>query len=161
MGCGGQLTGINGSLTSPNYPGNYTERISCRWTITVPSRRVVTITFTDLNIIGTGDCNRGYVEVFNGINDSSPSFGRYCGNVSLLFIYVIYFIFEWNLRQFLFCLSVRKKYLLPCNCVCLYQKNFSHCNTVRAIKNVFDIFMSFLYTTIDNLSVINLKRHIT
>lgn len=82
MGCGGQITGINGSFTSPNYPGNYTERHSCRWTITAPARRVITVSFAAINILGSPDCNRAYVEVHNGYTDSSPSFGKYCGNVS-------------------------------------------------------------------------------
>jgi hypothetical protein len=84
MGCGGNITGINGSLTSPNYPGNYSERHTCRWFITAPARRVITITFTNINILGSPDCNRAYVEVHNGYMDGSPSFGKYCGNVSLI-----------------------------------------------------------------------------
>ena len=82
MGCGGQITGINGSFTSPNYPGNYTERHSCRWTITAPARRVITVSFAAIDILGSPDCNRAYVEVHNGYTDLSPSFGKYCGNVS-------------------------------------------------------------------------------
>ncbi|XP_061178089.1 cubilin-like [Saccostrea echinata] len=80
MGCGGNISGINGSLTSPNYPGNYTERHSCRWFITAPARRVITVRFADINILGSPDCSRAYVEVHNGNTDVSPSFGKYCGN---------------------------------------------------------------------------------
>ncbi|XP_021357124.1 cubilin-like [Mizuhopecten yessoensis] len=80
MGCGGNITGINGSLTSPGYPGNYTERHSCRWLITVPGRRVVSATFTDLNLIGSPDCNRDSVAVYNGNSEQQPIFGQYCGN---------------------------------------------------------------------------------
>lgn len=80
MGCGGDIVGINGSITSPNYPGNYTERHSCRWLITAPARRVITVYVVNINILGSPDCNRAYVEIHNGYLDSSPSFGRYCGN---------------------------------------------------------------------------------
>ncbi|XP_052697133.1 cubilin-like isoform X2 [Crassostrea angulata] len=80
MGCGGDIVGINGSITSPNYPGNYTERHSCRWLITAPARRVITAYVVNINILGSPDCNRAYVEIHNGYLDSSPSFGRYCGN---------------------------------------------------------------------------------
>ncbi|XP_069122184.1 cubilin-like [Argopecten irradians] len=80
MGCGGNITGINGSLTSPGYPGNYTERHSCRWLITVPGRRVIRATFSDLNLIGSADCNRDSVTVYNGNSEQQPIFGRYCGN---------------------------------------------------------------------------------
>ena len=77
------MTGINGSLTSPGYPNNYTERHSCRWTITVPARRVVTVTFTDMNLIGSANCRRDAVSVYNGPTDTSPILGHYCGNVSI------------------------------------------------------------------------------
>ncbi|KAJ8306835.1 hypothetical protein KUTeg_014919 [Tegillarca granosa] len=79
VGCGGNITGINGSLTSPGYPGNYTGSQTCKWLVTVPARRVVTATFTNMNLIGTENCDRHYVQVFNGNSESSPQFGQYCG----------------------------------------------------------------------------------
>jgi len=89
MGCGGNITGINGSFTSPSYPGNYTERHSCRWLISVPARRVIIMTFTDLNLIGSPDCNRDYVEAYNGDSDRAPVLGRFCGNVNIMIVEII------------------------------------------------------------------------
>ena len=33
--CGGNLTGLEGEITSPNYPNHYDNLMECRWLITV------------------------------------------------------------------------------------------------------------------------------
>ena len=35
--CGGDYSGLNGTISSPNYPSNYTNNVGCGYTITVPS----------------------------------------------------------------------------------------------------------------------------
>ena len=80
VGCGGNITGINGSFTSPGYPGNYTSASTCIWKIQVPARRVVTIVFTDMR--NGENCGTDYVLVYDGDNDLTNQFGRYCGGVS-------------------------------------------------------------------------------
>ena len=84
IGCGGNITGINGSLTSPGYPGNYTQASVCNWLIQVPARRVITLTFTDMRMFDPVNCATDYVIVYNGNSDVFPStqFSRYCGGVS-------------------------------------------------------------------------------
>ncbi|KAL3836256.1 hypothetical protein ACJMK2_021695 [Sinanodonta woodiana] len=80
VGCGGTLTGINGSLTSPGYPGNYTTGTTCTWLIQVPARRVIRLTFTDMRMFDPVNCGTDYVELYNGISDSAQIFSRYCGD---------------------------------------------------------------------------------
>eukprot|EP00794_Sanderia_malayensis_P016911 gene16911-18617_t len=41
---------LNGTIASPNYPGNYASNTKCTWTINVPSSMVVSFTFLDLDI---------------------------------------------------------------------------------------------------------------
>ena len=82
MGCGGNITGINGSLTSPDYPSNNTLQQTCRWLISAPARRTLTIRFTNMNVFGTPECNTNYVEIYNGVSEASPKFSRYCSSVS-------------------------------------------------------------------------------
>mgnify|MGYP000122601394 FL=1 len=84
VGCGGTLTGINGSLTSPGYPGNYTSASTCSWLVQVPERRVVTMTFTDIRMFDAVNCETDYVIVYNGDSDVAPQFSRFCGPVSTL-----------------------------------------------------------------------------
>ncbi|KAL5010260.1 hypothetical protein ScPMuIL_012565 [Solemya velum] len=80
VGCGGNMTGINGSLTSPGYPGNYSNQAVCTWLITVPARRVVTVSFTDMRVSGSTNCDTDYVQVYNGDSERSMTFGRHCGS---------------------------------------------------------------------------------
>ena len=82
VGCGGNITGINGSLTSPGYPNNYTSASVCNWVIRTPARRTITLTFTDMTMIDPVNCATDYLIVYNGDTDTSPMFGRYCGDVS-------------------------------------------------------------------------------
>ncbi|XP_070174131.1 cubilin-like [Littorina saxatilis] len=78
QGCGGQLTGINGSLTSPNFPGNFSDVAQCVWTISVPARRSLRLSFTYFATPGQSDCVNNYLEVFNGPTVSSPTLGQFC-----------------------------------------------------------------------------------
>ena len=61
-----QITGEGGSFSSPGYP--YPSRGTCGWYITVPSGKLVKLTFLDFD----GYCNRNYAEVFdepNSVNE--------------------------------------------------------------------------------------------
>ncbi|KAH3692443.1 hypothetical protein DPMN_194284 [Dreissena polymorpha] len=80
LGCGGNITGINGSFTSPGYPGNYSEASTCTWLVRVPARRVIVFTFTDMRMLDTVNCATDYVIVFDGDSDTADQFGRFCGD---------------------------------------------------------------------------------
>ncbi|XP_030236206.1 ST14 transmembrane serine protease matriptase a [Gadus morhua] len=68
MKCGGALSAAGGTFTSPNFPNYYPPNTVCVWTITVPSGKWISLTFTQffLNEPGQGNskkCNKDYVEV--------------------------------------------------------------------------------------------------
>ncbi|CAL8334186.1 unnamed protein product [Boreogadus saida] len=68
MTCGGALSAAGGTFTSPNFPNYYPPNTVCVWTITVPSEKWISLTFTQffLNEPGQGNskkCNKDYVEV--------------------------------------------------------------------------------------------------
>ena len=83
-GCGGpsHLTGKSGNLTSPNFPRQYNENTICEWTISVPIKRLVQLTFVDFDIEGERNCNYDSVEVRDGLLSYSPLLGKFCGNQS-------------------------------------------------------------------------------
>ena len=87
LGCGGNITGINGSLTSPGYPTNNTLPQTCRWLISTPAGRTITVRFSLLNVFGTPRCETSYVEVYNGRSEASPKFSRYCSSVSIQLVH--------------------------------------------------------------------------
>ncbi|XP_075956494.1 ST14 transmembrane serine protease matriptase a [Anarhichas minor] len=66
--CGGQLTGEKGTFTSPNFPNYYPPRISCQWSIQVPTGKAVKVTFKKFLLSEPGqeeikDCRKDYVEI--------------------------------------------------------------------------------------------------
>ncbi|XP_076002095.1 ST14 transmembrane serine protease matriptase a [Genypterus blacodes] len=68
LACGGQLRGVSGTFTSPNYPNYYQPRIVCEWNIEVPTGKVVKITFSKFLLAEPGqekgtDCRKDYVEI--------------------------------------------------------------------------------------------------
>lgn len=61
--CGGDLNAPSGTISSPNYPNLYPHNRLCRWKITVPQGRRVTLTFNDLRLEDHNSCTFDYVEV--------------------------------------------------------------------------------------------------
>uniref|UniRef100_A0A8C1I6Q0 Cubilin (intrinsic factor-cobalamin receptor) n=1 Tax=Cyprinus carpio TaxID=7962 RepID=A0A8C1I6Q0_CYPCA len=79
--CGGDLNAPFGTISSPNYPNLYPHSRVCRWRITVPPGRRVTLTINDLRLEEHGTCMFDYVEVINGLTPSAAHLGRLCGTV--------------------------------------------------------------------------------
>ncbi|XP_074049030.1 cubilin [Macrotis lagotis] len=77
-GCGGDIYGHSGTITSPNYPNANFHREVCEWRITVPEERRVTLTFSELRFEYNQSCDREYLTVFNGIRSNSPQLERLC-----------------------------------------------------------------------------------
>ncbi|KAI4891399.1 hypothetical protein NFI96_026095 [Prochilodus magdalenae] len=75
--CGGKLTGLNGTFTSPGYPSHYPPQIQCVWDIEVPEEKHVKVTFTKFSMHEpqqtSHHCPKDYLE----INDN-----RMCGEKS-------------------------------------------------------------------------------
>ncbi|XP_056391195.1 astacin-like metalloendopeptidase isoform X1 [Hyla sarda] len=64
-GCGGNLSGPEGVITSPNYPNNYPNNAYCHWNITTNTR--FRVTFTDFDIESESyNCLFDKLRIFNG-----------------------------------------------------------------------------------------------
>ena len=81
-GCGGILTGINGTFSTPGWPGfYYSLNYNCTWIIDVADQTnaAVDISFNDpFGIHGRDPCRTDYVDVFDGVGESAQSLGRFC-----------------------------------------------------------------------------------
>jgi hypothetical protein len=82
ISCGGRLTEVSGSFHTPDWPLRYpTEDFVCEWVIDIENTTdsVIEITFNELyGINGRDPCPTDYVEVLDGVEDSSPSLGKHC-----------------------------------------------------------------------------------
>ncbi|CAG2107294.1 unnamed protein product, partial [Medioppia subpectinata] len=74
------LTGNSGQIASPGYPHDIRPQDSVfSWTITVPQYKYISITFTELALQTTYTECSSYVSLLDGIGESAPELGRYCG----------------------------------------------------------------------------------
>ena len=80
--CGWRLTEVSGSFHTPDWPLSYpTEDFICEWVIDIENTTdsLIEITFNEpYGINGRDPCPTDYVEVLDGVEDNSPSLGKYC-----------------------------------------------------------------------------------
>ncbi|MBN3295692.1 MFRP protein, partial [Amia calva] len=79
--CGGQKTGSNGDLSSPNHPKPYPHQQLCVWQISVTEGHVVRLTFRNFSLETQDVCEFDFVEVHDGTGTKDNSvLGRFCGS---------------------------------------------------------------------------------
>ncbi|XP_061694355.1 CUB domain-containing protein 2 isoform X1 [Syngnathoides biaculeatus] len=77
--CGGVLTGLSGVISSPGYPGEYSNDADCTWLIHVSNSSAVTLLFLDFQMENNEGCHFDYVALFDGSTVSHRHLGTYCG----------------------------------------------------------------------------------
>ena len=74
-----------GTIQSPDYPNNYPDSIVCQTVLQAPPEYVVRLDIIEFSLQQDGDqegvCQRSEdtLKIFNGVHDSSPIFGEFCG----------------------------------------------------------------------------------
>ena len=82
LGCGGRLTGPSGSFTSPSYPSPYHHMAECTWEIHVNRGSRIRLTFLDLDLESSNNCQYDYVRVYDGADrHRSKVLGQYCAQM--------------------------------------------------------------------------------
>lgn len=103
--CGDHLEGSSGDLRFPISGGNVGESLRCKWTIRVPERFRVKITFTDF-VMKTRccSCTHDFLEIRDGSLDNSTLIERFCANREPKFVYstrnVIWIQFASDFRTY-------------------------------------------------------------
>ncbi|XP_064000472.1 astacin-like metalloendopeptidase [Pogoniulus pusillus] len=69
--CSTILDAASGSLSSDNYPRNYTDNTNCVWLLRTRSRKI-SLHFQAFELQKTSDCQGDYVKVYDGSSKSSP-----------------------------------------------------------------------------------------
>lgn len=79
--CSTYITTASGSINSLSFPGSYPGDKDCTWLIEVEDKNIA-LMFTQFDVYGgsnPGGCKNDYVEVRDGLTDSSPVIGgKYC-----------------------------------------------------------------------------------
>ncbi|XP_022104903.1 fibrillin-2-like isoform X2 [Acanthaster planci] len=77
--CGSHMYAGSGTLTSPNYPGQYPADAECAWQISTDEGNHVSLTFNSFELEESTDCRYDYLVIFDGADDTATVIGRYCG----------------------------------------------------------------------------------
>ncbi|XP_036393922.1 suppressor of tumorigenicity 14 protein homolog [Megalops cyprinoides] len=77
--CGGVLTNLTGTLSSPHYPSFYPPALDCKWTIEVPENMKIRVKFSMFRMkepgVDTLSCHKDYVMLMKQ---------KYCGERTML-----------------------------------------------------------------------------
>ncbi|KAL9973059.1 hypothetical protein ACROYT_G019468 [Oculina patagonica] len=79
------LKGTSGFFTSPNFPNNFTANSNCTWNITVPTERIIKVTFFNFtlepnqNPACIGDSQGARVFITNVASDNGKQDFKICG----------------------------------------------------------------------------------
>ncbi|XP_047410367.1 deleted in malignant brain tumors 1 protein-like [Sciurus carolinensis] len=83
--CGGVISSLSGSFSSPQYPENYPTDIQCVWEIHVDKKFRIELTIPSLNLEDILGCPYDSVEIFDGPRIASLSMGKFCAPGAVLF----------------------------------------------------------------------------
>ncbi|NXV38315.1 BMP1 protein, partial [Rissa tridactyla] len=88
--CGGFLTKLNGSITSPGWPKEYPPNKNCIWQLVAPTQYRISLqfdffetegndTFSELDVEAQQECGYDHLEIYDGKDAKAPTLGRFCG----------------------------------------------------------------------------------
>uniref|UniRef100_A0A8I6ALS1 Scavenger receptor cysteine-rich domain-containing protein DMBT1 n=1 Tax=Rattus norvegicus TaxID=10116 RepID=A0A8I6ALS1_RAT len=83
--CGGVISSLSGSFTSPQYPENYPTDIQCVWEIHVEKNFRIELMIPNLNLEDILGCPYDSVEIFDGPRIPSLSMGKFCAPSAVVF----------------------------------------------------------------------------
>ncbi|XP_004585302.2 membrane frizzled-related protein isoform X1 [Ochotona princeps] len=79
-GCGGNVTGLQGTFSAPSYLQQYPHHQLCTWHISVPTGHGIELQFHNFSLEAQDECKLAYVEVYETHSSGALSLlGRFCG----------------------------------------------------------------------------------
>uniref|UniRef100_A0A672L074 Metalloendopeptidase n=1 Tax=Sinocyclocheilus grahami TaxID=75366 RepID=A0A672L074_SINGR len=77
--CGGFISKLNSSFTSPGWPQEYPPNKNCVWQLIAPVQYRITLLFDVFEIEGNDVCKYDYVEVHSSLSTDAKLHGKFCG----------------------------------------------------------------------------------
>ncbi|XP_028448110.1 dorsal-ventral patterning tolloid-like protein 1 isoform X1 [Perca flavescens] len=77
--CGGLLSKLNGTISTPGWPKEYPPNKNCVWQVVAPNQYRISMQFEAFELEGNEVCKYDYVEVRSGLSSDSKLHGKYCG----------------------------------------------------------------------------------
>ncbi|RUS69386.1 hypothetical protein EGW08_022854, partial [Elysia chlorotica] len=78
--CGGVFSGDNGTITTPDYPRNYSNEETCLWRISVERGKVIQLTFHRFAVQQHDRCNCDWVLIYDEFTSRANPLGKKCGS---------------------------------------------------------------------------------
>ena len=79
LNCGGAMEGLQGTLTSPNFPRMYPPDKNCVWKIEAPDGYFINMKFIRFDLEYHPSCKYDYLELYDGWDLTSNQIGLFCG----------------------------------------------------------------------------------
>uniref|UniRef100_A0A3B3WI36 CUB domain-containing protein n=1 Tax=Poecilia mexicana TaxID=48701 RepID=A0A3B3WI36_9TELE len=77
--CGGLLSKLNGTISTPGWPKEYPPNKNCVWQVVAPTQYRISMQFEAFELEGN-ECAYDHLEAFDGDSDAAAILGRLCGN---------------------------------------------------------------------------------
>ncbi|XP_055770225.1 dorsal-ventral patterning tolloid-like protein 1, partial [Salvelinus fontinalis] len=77
--CGGLLSKLNGTISTPGWPKEYPPNKNCVWQLVAPTQYRISMQFESFELEGNEVCKYDSVEVRSGLSADSKLHGKYCG----------------------------------------------------------------------------------
>ncbi|CAL1534071.1 unnamed protein product [Lymnaea stagnalis] len=78
--CGGGINRRKGVIASPTYDDKYLPNRNCSWNITVDPGNSIDLTFEFFDLQYDTNCEKDYLEIREGSNETDSLLGKYCGD---------------------------------------------------------------------------------
>lgn len=75
--CGGMLSSVAGSFSSPLYPNSYPLNSECEWEIKAEKGNFIELSFIKMDIVNSENCNTDYLEI-RQTNITGKVLGLFC-----------------------------------------------------------------------------------
>ncbi|KAM9617532.1 LOW QUALITY PROTEIN: scavenger receptor cysteine-rich domain-containing protein DMBT1-like [Trichechus inunguis] len=83
--CGGVISSLSGSFSSPQYPESYPTDVQCVWEIHVDKKFCIELMIPSLKLEDIPGCPYDSVEIFDGPRIASLSMGKFCAPAAVIF----------------------------------------------------------------------------
>ncbi|CAO2585469.1 Tolloid-like protein 2 [Lemmus lemmus] len=80
VACGGFITKLNGTITSPGWPKEYPTNKNCVWQVVAPTQYRISLQFEAFELEGNDICKYDFVEVRSGLSPDAKLHGKFCGS---------------------------------------------------------------------------------
>ncbi|XP_055859668.1 cubilin-like isoform X2 [Biomphalaria glabrata] len=82
--CGGKLTDLSGTITSPGYPYSYSHSLTCAWSVEGTPTQKITLRVADLALETAQNCVYDFLDVYDGTSISAPRILHVCNSTTTI-----------------------------------------------------------------------------